>query len=277
MSRNMLPFQGREALRYGPSAMLARLALLRRLQQRSFRNGGRRDFPLAIRAGDGPRTTGPLPGGTAVIPHGVGEQFVQSPRPQRRLPSIRPNGRCESSTRRLSTSTSINGTSPKPRPDCGERVCRSRSTSWETLSEGRQATCGALRRLDPQGTFLTVSGPIEHAALPDRYHAADVFVFASSCENLPNILLEAMAAGLPIACSSRGPMPEILGTSGLYFDPLRPKSLPKRSAVWPDEGDFVIVSPPRPMPVPAQFSWEPCSIDVSVSGLESGRDRRRAL
>jgi glycosyltransferase involved in cell wall biosynthesis len=46
-----------------------------------------------------------------------------------------------------------------------------------------------------------------------------VFVFASSCENMPNILLEAMSAGLPIACSDRGPMPEILGEGGCYFDP----------------------------------------------------------
>jgi glycosyltransferase involved in cell wall biosynthesis len=31
-----------------------------------------------------------------------------------------------------------------------------------------------------------------------------------------------MAAGLPIACSNRGPMPEILGDSGLYFNPEQP-------------------------------------------------------
>ena len=36
---------------------------------------------------------------------------------------------------------------------------------------------------------------------------------------MPNILLESMAAGLPIACSGRGPMPEILGSAGVYFDP----------------------------------------------------------
>ncbi len=36
---------------------------------------------------------------------------------------------------------------------------------------------------------------------------------------MPNILLENMAAGLPIACSNRGPMPEVLGDAGVYFDP----------------------------------------------------------
>jgi glycosyltransferase involved in cell wall biosynthesis len=28
-----------------------------------------------------------------------------------------------------------------------------------------------------------------------------------------------MAAGLPLACSGRGPMPEVLGGGGVYFDP----------------------------------------------------------
>ena len=44
-------------------------------------------------------------------------------------------------------------------------------------------------------------------------------IFASSCENMPNILIETMAAGLPIACSNRGPMFEVLGDAGLYFNP----------------------------------------------------------
>ena len=36
---------------------------------------------------------------------------------------------------------------------------------------------------------------------------------------MPNTLLEAMAVGLPIACSTRGPMPEVLEDGGVYFDP----------------------------------------------------------
>ena len=36
---------------------------------------------------------------------------------------------------------------------------------------------------------------------------------------MPNILIEAMASGLPICSSSFGPMPEILGDAGVYFNP----------------------------------------------------------
>ncbi len=44
---------------------------------------------------------------------------------------------------------------------------------------------------------------------------------------MPNILLEGMAAGLPIACSDRGPMPEVLGDAGVYFNPEDPASIAK--------------------------------------------------
>ena len=36
---------------------------------------------------------------------------------------------------------------------------------------------------------------------------------------MPNTVLEGMASGLPIACSNRGPMKEVLADGGVYFDP----------------------------------------------------------
>jgi len=54
---------------------------------------------------------------------------------------------------------------------------------------------------------------------------ADAFVFASSCETFGQILIEAMASGLPIASSDIGAAREILGDSALYFDPKNPASI----------------------------------------------------
>ena len=51
------------------------------------------------------------------------------------------------------------------------------------------------------------------------YKKSDICLFASSCENMPNILLEAMTSNRPVVCSNRGPMPEILGNAGVYFNP----------------------------------------------------------
>jgi len=66
---------------------------------------------------------------------------------------------------------------------------------------------------------ISYLGKVEHDNLAKNYHQADAFVFASSCENMPIILIEAMSAGLPIASSNLGPMPEVLEDAGLYFDP----------------------------------------------------------
>jgi glycosyltransferase involved in cell wall biosynthesis len=87
---------------------------------------------------------------------------------------------------------------------------------WNGYGRRLQALLDAL---DPRGERLVWHGEVEFATLHEQYHSAELFVFASSCENLPNILLEAMAAGLPIACAERGPMPEVLGEAGVYFDP----------------------------------------------------------
>lgn len=66
---------------------------------------------------------------------------------------------------------------------------------------------------------------IKHSMLPNFLAKSDIFIFASSCENLPVTLLEGMAFSLPIACSNAGPMPEILLDGGIYFDPTNPDSI----------------------------------------------------
>lgn len=72
---------------------------------------------------------------------------------------------------------------------------------------------------------VRVPGPVPYRELPAVYRHATLKIFASESENCPNILLEAMAAGLPIACSSRPPMPEFGGDAVRYFDPADPAAL----------------------------------------------------
>lgn len=48
------------------------------------------------------------------------------------------------------------------------------------------------------GGRVAFEGWVERAALPARYQAADVFVFPSRDEGMPNVVLEAMACALPV-------------------------------------------------------------------------------
>jgi glycosyltransferase involved in cell wall biosynthesis len=83
----------------------------------------------------------------------------------------------------------------------------------------------SIDRFDPKNSFVTYHGAIPFKDMHKHYASADLGVFASSCENMPNILIETMAAGLPVACSMLGPMPEILRDFGCYFDPDEPDSI----------------------------------------------------
>lgn len=72
---------------------------------------------------------------------------------------------------------------------------------------------------------ILILGPIAYTDLPAAYRHAAVNLFASSCENCPNILLEAMGAGRPVLCSNVMPMPEFGSDSVAYFDPTDPQNL----------------------------------------------------
>lgn len=72
---------------------------------------------------------------------------------------------------------------------------------------------------------ILVVGPIAYDELPAAYHHAKVNLFASSCENCPNILLEALGAGRPVLSSDVMPMPEFGADAAGYFSPTDPKSI----------------------------------------------------
>jgi glycosyltransferase involved in cell wall biosynthesis len=83
----------------------------------------------------------------------------------------------------------------------------------------------AILEFDPDAQFVQQFEFLPHSELPGVLAQFDIFIFASSCENMPVTLVEAMAVGLPIACSNRGPMPEVLEDGGVYFDPENPNSI----------------------------------------------------
>jgi glycosyltransferase involved in cell wall biosynthesis len=68
-------------------------------------------------------------------------------------------------------------------------------------------------------------GHVPYEDLPPLYAAASLFLFPSTCESFPNILLEALATGVPVLSSNRCSMPEIAGDSALYFDPDDPADI----------------------------------------------------
>lgn len=86
-----------------------------------------------------------------------------------------------------------------------------------------------IDRLGLQNDII-VPGKVPYAELPSVYYYAKLNIFASECENCPNILLEAFGAGQPIIVSNREPMPEFGGDAVIYFDPSSPHDLADKLA-----------------------------------------------
>jgi glycosyltransferase involved in cell wall biosynthesis len=117
----------------------------------------------------------------------------------------------------------------------------------------------AVRRFDPERRWVRYRGEVDYRQIDRFYSESELFVFASSCENMPNTVIEAMASGLPIVCSDRGPMPEVLGPAGLYFNPENPATLSERL-------QQMILDPALRASLAEQayrraqmFSWERCA------------------
>lgn len=112
---------------------------------------------------------------------------------------------------------------------------------------------------DPKSVFVKQLEFLPHAELPAVLAEADLFVFASSCENMPVTLVEAMAAGLPIACSNRGPMPEVLADGGVYFNPEDAVSIAEAIEQIIQSPSLRVTIAQRAKALSQQYSWKRCA------------------
>lgn len=119
-----------------------------------------------------------------------------------------------------------------------------------------------ISRSDPQKSFVVTMPFVPHDALPPLLANVDLFIFASSCENLPVTLLEAMATGRPIACSDRGPMPEVLQDGGVYFDPENSDSIANAVEKLSTDENLRNSVAIRAKALSEKYSWSRCASET---------------
>jgi glycosyltransferase involved in cell wall biosynthesis len=220
MSRNMLPFEWPELKRYGWSTFTLKLLLLRVSQSRSYRKVNGLIFLTEYARQAVLGVTGLLHTRTSTIPHGLNARFNQTPK--RQYPIAHYD---EANPYRILYVSIID--QYKHQWVVVEAVATLRQLGFPVVLDlvgpayppALKRLKEALERMDADRAWARYHGAIPFKDLHLRYAQADLGLFASSCENMPNILLETMASGLPLACSNRGPMPEVLAEGGVYFDP----------------------------------------------------------
>jgi glycosyltransferase involved in cell wall biosynthesis len=263
MSRNLLPFEGPERKRFGASWMGLKMLLLKRSQARSFRNAETVIFLTEYArevVGQSARLSRPRDQ-QPIIPHGVNRRFYLPPRDQRALRAY--------SLQNPFRFLYVSKVEPyKHQWQVAEAVAMLRHTGIPVALDliGGSACPRSTRRLlktiervDPRKNFVQYMNHVPYSKLTSYYHRADAFIFASSCENMPNILLEAMASGLPIACAQRGPMPEVLGAAGRYFDPERPEEIAAALRALLDDPKLRARCANLAFERARQYSWERCA------------------
>lgn len=115
-----------------------------------------------------------------------------------------------------------------------------RRTSEKLILVGHNSNpCGEIVRseiirLGLQDDVI-LTGNVSYQELPNVYFHAKLNIFASECENCPNILLEALGAGRPLLVSDRQPMPEFGGDAVVYFNPSSPQDFADKVAAIIDD------------------------------------------
>lgn len=223
MSRDMLSYEPGESQRHGVGIERLRLIILRYVQNSALRHADGTVFLTRYASRIIQKSSGKLQN-IVYIPHGVGAEFF----------NIRKGDGFPKRGERTIRCLYVSNTLPYKHQwhvvnALGRLRARGFDVQLELVGGGKGAAQARLekqiRKTDPDFSFVTQHDFVPQSALPEFIAGADLFIFASSCENMPNTLLEAMAAGLPIACSDRGPMPEVLGDGGMYFNPEEPGSI----------------------------------------------------
>jgi glycosyltransferase involved in cell wall biosynthesis len=261
MSQNLLPFEAKERARFGIfSFSRLKMMLLRRAQAHSMRRADGLIFLTRYARDTVLRLLRYPQKMTAIIPHGVEKRFSLEPRTALPLTKF-----SFSNPFRILYVSIVDVHKHQWHVVRAVGLLRRRRLPVEIDLIG-PAYPPALRRLqrairevDPRGEFVRYRGPVRFQELHAEYGWADAFVFASSCENLPNILLEAMAAGLPIACSRMGPMPEVLKDAGVYFDPEQPVEIARALQTLVERDDLRTRLAHEAQDLASTYSWERCA------------------
>jgi len=215
MSRDMLSFEPGQMGKFGFGKLFIRLLIIKCLQIRSLNKANGAIF-LTKYAYSCITKSAKKISNYRIIPHGVGNVF-----------SINRKVKKKSHNENFNLIYVSNASFYKNQWILVEAISDLRKKGFKLNLQLVGARRGvaidrlnkAILKHDPHNDFVEITDFLDHNEIIERTLISDLYVFASSCENMPNTLIEGMSMGIPIICSNRGPMMEVLKDGGEFFDP----------------------------------------------------------
>lgn len=220
MLRNFLPFEKAERDRFKFSRDWVRLLYLRQAQAKSFQRADGL-IHISYKAYEVLNEILDLRDvRQSVIHHGMSARFLMPPRPQEPFEAF-----SDQRPVRLLYISHINWY--KHQDKLVEAVARLRCRGipiqldlvGPALPAAKKVFDPIMRKYDPNAEWVVCHGEVPYSEVQHFYQTADLYVFMSTCETFGNILLEAMASGLPILTSNRSALPEVSGGACEEVDP----------------------------------------------------------
>jgi glycosyltransferase involved in cell wall biosynthesis len=111
----------------------------------------------------------------------------------------------------------------------------------------------------PYRNDIFFTGQFPSKSLPELTSGADIVVFPSMYEGFGLGVLEAMAAGVPVACARAASLPETAEHAALYFDPQDCEDMADRMVTLTTNRDIYRECRTRGLERVKAFSWDRCA------------------
>ena len=254
MSRDMLSYEPKEIARYGFNLQKLRLILLRYIQNASLQNSQSVIFLTKYAGNKIQKYTGKLKN-VSFINHGVSKNFKRKKifffNPKAKLKCIYISNVLPYK-HHFNVIDGVNLVKQQGYDIALNLV----GIETDKLSK---KILKKIKYINIKNKFINVKKFQDQKILPKLIDEADIFIFASTCENMPNTLVEAMSMQIPIICSNYGPMPEVLEDGGLYFDPEQPKELESCIIKLIKNPNLARRLSKKAKNLSRKYSWEKCS------------------
>lgn len=274
MSQNMLPFEEEEAKHYYLK-MRIRLKLLFCTQSFAFKKSNGLIFLTNYAKNYISKKINIEASKATIIPHGVSSLFQLEPREQ-----LEPS--CYTPDKPFEFLYVSYITVYKHQWNIAEAVCQMHQEGypvrlkligsvWDSFDKVKVV----LEKYPNSSECIQYIPGLPHNELITHYHNSDAFVFGSTCENMPIILIEAMSAGLPIASSNYGPMQEVLEHSAIYFDPRKVEQIKEALQTIFENDEVRAINASRAFKKTQDYTWENCANETFSFLVKVAKEYKR--